>query len=166
MMEEFLSGKMQVIPYLSQMNNLLSNKWLILIFRLYIGAVFIYAGVIKIIDPVDFASQIQNYQILPYSTTHFFAILLPWVEVFTGTGLILGIFVDGSSFIISGMMFVFILAISQALLRGLSIECGCFGESGSMVGLNTLFRDIFWFLLSTFICFRKNKSFEILPKSV
>ena len=157
---------MQVILYLSQMNNLLSNKWLILIFRLYIGAVFIYAGVIKIIDPVDFASQIQNYQILPYSTTHFFAILLPWVEVFTGTGLILGIFVDGSSFIISGMMFVFILAISQALLRGLSIECGCFGKSGSMVGLNTLFRDIFWFLLSTFICFRKNKSFEILPKSV
>ena len=166
MMEEFLSGRMQVIPHLSQMNNLLSNKWLILIFRFYIGAVFIYAGVLKIIDPIDFASQIQNYQILPYSTTHFFAILLPWVEVFTGTGLILGIFVDGSSFIISGMMVVFILAISQALLRGLSIECGCFGKSGSMVGLNTLFRDIFWFLLSTFICFRKNKSFEILPKSV
>ena len=59
--------------------------------------------------------------------------------------LILGIFVDGSSFIISGMLFVFILAISQALLRGLSIECGCFGKSGTMVGLNTLFRDIFWF---------------------
>jgi len=148
------------------MNKLLHNKWIILIFRFYIGSVFIYAGVIKIIDPVDFASQIQNYQILPYFTTNFFAIIIPWIEIFTGVGLIFGIFVDGSSLIISGMMFIFILAISQALLRGLSIECGCFGKTASMVGINTLIRDIFWFLIATFICFRKNKSFEIFPKSV
>ena len=133
----------------------------IIISRLILGAVFIYASWDKIMNPDDFAKAIGNYHVLPFGLENLLALILPWLELFTGICLIIGVMVDGATILVVLMNIVFIFAISQALARGISIECGCFGKSGSMVGLNTLFRDIFWFLLSTFICFRKNKSFEI-----
>jgi hypothetical protein len=39
------------------------------IVALIIGGIFIYAGVIKAMDPVAFANDIDNYKILPWALT-------------------------------------------------------------------------------------------------
>ena len=137
------------------MNNFLSNKYLMLLFRIIVGFVFIYAGILKISDPAGFSDAINNYDLLPLSIVNFFAITVPWIEVVAGLFLLFGISVKENSFIISVMLVAFILAIAISLGRGLNIECGCFGtSSGTKVGIIKLVENslllTFSFLLIKF----------------
>jgi len=145
--------------------SLLKNKWVIFAFRISLGVVFLYASFDKIRDPGSFSGNIQNYQILPYGITNLFAILLPWVELYVGACLILGVFVDGAVLLSAGMLVLFIVALGQALARGLDIECGCFSQEGSLVGLNTLLRDLIWLAMAVFVWHREEKTLELFPKS-
>ncbi len=130
------------------MNNFLSNKYLLFLFRIILGFVFIYAGILKISDPAGFSEVINNYKLLPLLFVNFFAITLPWIEVVAGLFLLFGISVKENSFIISIMLVVFIFAIVISLGRGLNIECGCFGTSlGTKVGIIKLVEN---FVLLTF----------------
>ena len=137
------------------MNNLLNNKYLLFLFRVIVGFVFIYTGILKISDPAGFSDAINNYDLLPLSFVNFFAITLPWIELVAGLFLLFGISVKESSFIISVMLVVFILAIIISLGRGLNIDCGCFGtNSGTKVGIIKLVENIilltFSFLVTKF----------------
>ena len=64
--------------------NLLQNKWIVLIFRLTLGAMFIYASLDKINDAITFSSGIRAYQIVPFGFENSLAIILPWLELLTG----------------------------------------------------------------------------------
>jgi uncharacterized membrane protein YphA (DoxX/SURF4 family) len=137
------------------MNNLLRNKYLLFLFRVIVGFIFLYAGILKISDPSGFSDAINNYDLLPLSLVNFFAITLPWIEVVAGLFLLFGVSVKENSFIISVLLIVFILAIVISLSRGLNIECGCFGtSSGSKVGIIKLVENIvlltFSFVLTKF----------------
>jgi len=137
------------------MNNFLSNKYLLILLRVIVGFVFIYAGILKISDPAGFSDAINNYDLLPLSIVNIFAITLPWIEVVAGLFLLFGISVKENSLIISVLLIVFILAIVISLGRGLNIECGCFStSSGTRVGIIKLLENIilltFSFLLTKF----------------
>ena len=99
------------------------------IVALIIGGIFIYAGVIKAMDPVGFANDIDNYKILPWPLAVRLAFYLPWLEMLCGLALILRFFYRGGLFILSGLTFVFIAASVVAKVRGLDITCGCFGHA-------------------------------------
>lgn len=134
------------------MNNLLKNKYLLFLYRVIVGFVFIYAGILKISDPAGFSDAINNYDLLPLSFVNFFAITLPWIEVVAGLFLLFGISVKENSLIISVMLVVFILAIVVSLGRGLNIECGCFGtSSGTKVGIIKLVENIILLTFSFFL---------------
>ena len=135
------------------MSNLIRNKWVVFIFRVILGVVFLYASFDKIRDPGSFASNIQNYQVLPYSLTNIFAIILPWLELYVGACLILGVFVDGAVLLSGGMMIMFIIAISQAIIRGLDIDCGC-GIGEKTLPLDRLKEDIYLLITAFIIKFR------------
>ena len=119
------------------MKNFYSNKYLLLIIRIIMGFVFIYAGAEKISDPEAFAISISNYRLLPTAAINFFAITLPWIELVAGILLIFGIAVKENSSILFSMLLVFTIAIVISLFRGLSIDCGCFGK-GTQIGLYKL----------------------------
>ena len=116
------------------MKNFYSNKYLLLIIRIILGFIFIYAGAEKISDPEAFAISISNYRLLPTAAINFFAIILPWIELVAGILLIFGIAVKENSSILFSMLLVFTIAIVISLFRGLSIDCGCFGK-GTQIGL-------------------------------
>lgn len=119
------------------MRNFYSNKYLLLVIRIILGFVFIYAGAEKISDPEAFAISISNYRLLPTAAINFFAITLPWIELVAGILLIFGIAVKENSSILFSMLLVFTIAIVISLFRGLSIDCGCFGK-GTQIGLYKL----------------------------
>src|SRR5207244_4753322 len=99
------------------------------IVALIIGGIFIYAGVIKAMDPVAFANDIDNYKILPWPLVVRLAFYLPWLELLCGLALILRFFYRGGLFILTGLTFVFIAASVIAKVRGLDSTCGCFGHA-------------------------------------
>ena len=133
------------------MISLLKNSWVIFALRIILGIVFLYASFDKIRDPGSFSGNIQNYQMLPYGITNLFSIFLPCVELCVGASINKLVFVDGAALLSVGMLVMFIIALGQAVARGLDIECGCFSQEGSLVGLNTLLRDLIWLAMSVFV---------------
>jgi putative oxidoreductase len=101
--------------------------WRILDF--IIAAIFIYAGVLKAIDPVQLAHDIDHYKILPWSIGVGLAFYLPWLEIFCGLALISRLFYRGALAILTALVVVFLIATIAAKARGLDITCGCFGHA-------------------------------------
>jgi putative oxidoreductase len=96
---------------------------------LIVGGVFIYAGVLKALDPVRFAHDIDNYKILPWTISVSLAFYLPWLEILCGVALILRFLYRGGLSILTLLILVFIAATIAAKARGLDITCGCFGHA-------------------------------------
>ncbi len=94
-----------------------------------VGGVFIYAGVLKALDPVGFANDIDNYKILPWAIGVRLAFYLPWLEIFCGLALVAHRLYLGGLSILTALISVFIVATVAAKVRGLDITCGCFGHA-------------------------------------
>ena len=132
----------------------------ILITRILLGLIFIIASIDKIIDPAGFARDISNYHFVPFGFENIIAIILPWLELFIGLGLILGIMVDGASVISGILLILFIILIFQATIRGFNIDCGCGLKEGELVGWRKIFEDLIFLSGAYFIWKRKVKVFE------
>jgi len=147
------------------MKNDLKNM-LVLVCRIFLGFLFIYASLEKILQPEEFAKQVGYYKALPFGLENLLAIVLPWTELIVGICLLAGLFVDGAALLSIIMMLVFILAISQAMLRGIDITCGCFKVSADSekLGLHTIIRDIIFLIMSFVVLNRQERKFEYLPK--
>jgi uncharacterized membrane protein YphA (DoxX/SURF4 family) len=119
--------------YENMIGNLSSAKyqpWITLAFRLILGGVLLVAGALKINDPYASATSVRAYQILPVDLANLIGFILPFAEVVVGTFLILGIWVRISAIAGGALMMIFIIAIAQAWIRGISLDCGCFGNGG------------------------------------
>lgn len=124
------------------MKKIFSNQYFLLLGRIIIAIVFIYAGAEKISDPKSFSQAIYNYRLLPIESINFFAITLPWLELISGILLLFGISVRENASLIGMLLFVFIIAVAISMIRGLDIDCGCFGKGNPVgwrkIGENTL----------------------------
>ena len=141
------------------------HPWLILVIRILLGIIFLYASYDKIMDPGKFARSIANYHIVPFGLENSIAIILPWLELFIGVGLIAGIMVDGAAGITGSLLVIFILLILQAILRGFNIECGCGLKEGEMVGWTKILENIISLFASWMVFSRQKNLFEFFPKS-
>jgi putative oxidoreductase len=104
-----------------------SFVWRILDF--IIAAIFIYAGVLKALDPVQLAHDIDHYKTLPWAVGVGLAFYLPWLEIFSGLALIFRLFYRGALSILTALVVAFLVATIAAKVRGLDITCGCFGHA-------------------------------------
>ena len=132
-----------------------SHKVLAFLFRIFLGVTFLYACYDKILHPEAFAEAVANYRMLPAQLVGLLAVTLPWVELFCGLFLILGLFVRSSALVVSLLFFVFSIALSSAVLRGIDIDCGCFSVSngGHSVTLGLIVRDLGYLILSLHVLF-------------
>lgn len=126
--------------------NILRNQYFILLLRLILGGIFIWASIDKIANPDKFATAVRNYLILPMEVTNLVAIILPWVEMMCGILLIVGFKTKSNALVLTGLLFIFNIALLIALARGLDISCGCFDvDSKSTINGWYVLRD--WSLL-------------------
>lgn len=145
------------------MMNFLSNKYLILTFRILIAFIFIFSGIEKIAAPEKFAEAITNYKLFPIFSVNLIAILIPWLELFVGVILLFGFWVKENSVIINVLLLFFTIIVAIAMFRGLDINCGCFGTKyAQKVGLLKIGENIllivFTYLLYEFSGGKKNES--------
>jgi putative oxidoreductase len=99
-----------------------------LVLTLVLGGAFIFAGAIKAWDPVKFAGSVQNFHILSWPLGVRLAFYLPWLEILCGVALIVGWLRSGALAIMSALMVIFIAASVSARMRGINVDCGCFGS--------------------------------------
>ena len=124
--------------------------------RWILGVIFVYASIHKILEPAHFAKIIYGYYLFPDDSINLIAIFLPFLEIFAGTALLLGVYPRSAALLINIMLFAFIIAISINLVRGHEFDCGCFsfGERGyTSSATQLLVRDIIGFFLGLQILF-------------
>jgi uncharacterized membrane protein YphA (DoxX/SURF4 family) len=106
--------------------------WLGLLSRLVLGGVLLAAGLLKYQHLDKSQMAVRAYEMLPISVANFIGIVLPFAEIGMGLLLILGAATRISAVLSSLLMVIFVIGISQAWARGLSIDCGCFGGGGQV----------------------------------
>jgi len=141
------------------------NKYLQLGIRLIVGGLFIYASIDKIVNPAEFAKQINNYHIVPFGLENTIALILPWLELVVGIGLIIGFYIEGSTMWIVLLLFSFIVLMGQAILRGYNIECGCGLKEGQMIGLGKILENVIMLIALYWLLIQPKIYFIIFPKS-
>jgi uncharacterized membrane protein YphA (DoxX/SURF4 family) len=130
-----------------------SNEWLLSAFvlavRLSLGFMFIVSSVPKIRQPYVFLGSVYGYELVGPKMGVLVAMVLPWVELFTGACLVGGVFVGGALLASVGMSALFTFVLASALWRQLDISCGCFSSSAAgKISYLTLIRAIVITLLS------------------
>ncbi len=133
-----------------------AQPWLTLLARLILGAVLLVAGALKVPNLPKSAMAVRAYEMLPIPIANFLGYTLPWIEIGLGLLLIVGVTVKISGALGALTMLAFIIAISQAWARGLSIDCGCFGGGGTIDPedtkyLSEIIRDIGLMALGIFL---------------
>lgn len=103
----------------------------VILARLALGGVFVFAGAVKVLDPQLFAHEIDQYNLVPVALINFVAITLPWVELLCGLLLLTGFWVRASVAVTALLSGVFLVAVVSVIGRGLKIKCGCFGAVGA-----------------------------------
>jgi putative oxidoreductase len=101
-------------------SEIVTNKYLAFLFRLYIGGLFIYASLYKINYPGEFAETIASYQILPYALIGVSAVILPWVELVCAVLLVLGVRAKAAALILAGLLSVFLSLLIKSFITGRS----------------------------------------------
>ena len=104
----------------------LASPWLRVRVQIALGLLFVAAALPKLVDPPSFAHMIYNYRLVPGAFVNLMALVMPWLELFVGLALILGIWTRTSASLVGALLLVFIAAISLNLARGNAIDCGCF----------------------------------------
>lgn len=94
-----------------------------------LAAVLFSAGVAKLGDPNALAEVIANYRVLPDALVIALAGILPVAEILVALALVAGPCVQGAGLVGAAMLTGFAGAMAQAKLRGIDLECGCFGAS-------------------------------------
>jgi putative oxidoreductase len=129
-------------------------KIALVIARLLLAAVLVVAAIAKLRDPQAFAQDIANFRLLPASVVPLTAAALPGIELVLGAALALGIWTRGAGVAATGLMIAFTIAIGAALLRGIDIDCGCFGSHGQPATWWTFIRDTGFVAASGFVAWR------------
>ncbi len=99
----------------------------LLTYRVLVGSVFLLFGIAKALAPAEqFYESIREYQMLPEIIVPFFGSAMIYIEIIVGIGLIMGIYTRYATWGVAGMLVLFLIAIGQAMVRGLELpSCGC-----------------------------------------
>jgi uncharacterized membrane protein YphA (DoxX/SURF4 family) len=106
------------------------RRWLVVVApRILLGAVLLGAGLLKAGSGEAGAEALANYRLMPAALNQLLAVVLPWWEIMVGSMLILGLWVRACAGFAALLVACFALAVGSALVRGLDIDCGCFGTT-------------------------------------
>jgi len=99
------------------------------ILELALGAAFLAAGVLKVVDPAEFALTLARLRLMPPWIVGAAAILLPWIEIVSGLALIATRrYRDAATWLVLGLLALFTTGLVAGMLRGSASSCGCFGS--------------------------------------
>lgn len=137
-------------------------EWTLTLCRLVTGGLFLWAALTKVGDLHAFAEEVANYQLLPATLVPLVAATLPGIEIVASVALLTGFQARAGATIVTGMLLVFIVGLSQALIRGIDLTCGCFGGADEATW-GTVWRDVLMLLPAVPIIFLGSGRLSLEP---
>jgi protein-disulfide isomerase/uncharacterized membrane protein YphA (DoxX/SURF4 family) len=104
--------------------------WLGLAVRVVLAAVWTWAAWSKIGNPRGFVQAVRAYDATPEWLSKAIGYGLPVLELSLAVLLLIGLITRYAAAVSAALFAVFLIGISQAAMRGIKIECGCFGGGG------------------------------------
>ncbi len=141
--------------------------WISLVGRVGLGVVWIVAGSSKIGDLAASGRAVNAYRLLPYDAATFLGAALPFLEIALGVLLIVGLATRVGAVVSVLLLAVFIAGIASAWVRGLRIDCGCFGGGGDLAAnqqptyFSETIRDIALLLVAGFLVIFPRSRFSL-----
>ena len=105
-------------------------RWLSTLARFVVGAVFAFSGFTKVVDIDGTIRSVRAYRILPEAIVPTVGAGLPVLELGLAFLLLTGLLTRVAAIITVPVSAAFFIGVASAWARGLSIECGCFGNGG------------------------------------
>jgi uncharacterized membrane protein YphA (DoxX/SURF4 family) len=141
-------------------------SWLGTLARLVVGVVWLVAGALKLPDPAESVRAVRAYRLLPEAVVPTIGHGLPILEILVGLCLVLGLLTRGAAVVSALLLVAFIVGISSAWARGLSIECGCFGGGGGSANATQAYpwdiaRDTGLLLASLYLVVRPSSTWSL-----
>ena len=99
------------------------------VLRIALGLLLAISGALKVGHAVDLASAIAAFRLLPAAAIAPLAVALPFFEVFVGVYLVLGLLTRWAALAATVQFVLYGTAVASAVLRGLALNCGCFGPA-------------------------------------
>jgi uncharacterized membrane protein YphA (DoxX/SURF4 family) len=130
------------------------RPWVSTVVRFALAAVFAAASLAKIGNTEAMVRAVRAYQILPEGAVRPVAYALPYLELALALLLLLGVATRLVAGIAAVFLILFIGAVSSAGIRGLKIDCGCFGGGGAVTQthyLQEIFRDVGFLVLAAWL---------------
>ena len=148
------------------MRRIIDSDLLTLLVRVTLGVVFVYASFYKILEPAEFAKSICYYHMVPGKLINLMALILPWLELIVGLGLIFGFYYRGSVLLVNLMIVMFIVALASAIDRGLNIKCGCFeaGGAATTTAENRLYQDLLLLVGGIQLWVSRSRAWQVMPQ--
>jgi uncharacterized membrane protein YphA (DoxX/SURF4 family) len=121
--------------------------------RLFLGGIFVYAGLVKLANPLEFAALLDAYELLSPERVIWTAGIIPWLEIVLGMALIFGLWTRFMAASAGAFLVFFIVVMLVTYLRGIEADCGCFG-GGERISPFTLVRDLLFVLPALYLVAR------------
>jgi putative oxidoreductase len=155
-----VSGQMEISKErTSGLKAVAANGTVILVFRLILAAFFLVSSYGKLVDIERYSvDAVYNFGVLPMILARPFGLVMPFIELLCGLGLLFGVLTRLSALGVALMSISFFIAKAIVLSQGRSIECGCFGAVIDTLASVTIFMDIPMMLLALFIVFAPDRS--------
>ena len=139
--------------------------------RILLGSVFVFSGIVKAIDPVGTQIKFTDY-LLAFgwdglfmdSTLLMFAALLAGVEFLLGIYILMGVFTKGTTRLLFLMMIVLTPFTLYTALKNPVEDCGCFGDALVLTNWQTFEKNIFLFVMSVYLLFRRRYIYPLVSE--
>ncbi len=134
--------------------------------RAVLGGVLLVAGVLKAADPQATVAAVLAYDLLPAELATVVGWGLPFAEIALAALLLAGLATRVVAVAAAVLLLILIGAVASAALRGLSIDCGCFGGGGPVAPGQTRYgaeivRDLGLLLLAGWLVARPDSRLSL-----
>jgi uncharacterized membrane protein YphA (DoxX/SURF4 family) len=106
--------------------------WLGTLARLVLAGVFLAAGAAKVTDLAASGRTVNAYRLIPFEVAKIVGAALPFMELMLALFLLAGLATRTVAALSATLLLIYIGGIGSVWARGLSIDCGCFGNGGEL----------------------------------
>lgn len=137
-------------------------KYITHIVRFLVGALFIFSGFVKLVDPLGSAYKFEEYFgadvlnlefLIPYALP--FAILLILVELLLGIALLIGSKIKITLWSLFGITAFFLFLTWYSATYDKVTDCGCFGDAVTLSPWETFYKNVVFMVLLALLIFQQ-----------